>query len=298
MFALAVTDLRWHAQMLSEPPMGLVNFWTPTRWRVKLKPGVRWGFMLKSPVRKVGGFGTLVAYEETTVEEAWERWGLANGVDSLDDFQTRITGFANRRSSAPIIGANPVIGCVLLEGCVFLPPDSQLPESDLGVHFPSQVVKWKGFKGDLRLAFENSLPDPQTPFQLVTSGDEGWETKRRKKRLAQGLFRKQVLAAYGGVCAATGTACEEVIEAAHIQPFISLASNHIQNGIALRRDVHCLFDAGLITIRHDLTIQVSSLLTASPYLQLEGVKLRSATPVKAAPSPEAIGYHRREVFRA
>ena len=35
-----------------------VNFWTPTPWGVKgLRKGDRLYFMLKAPVRKIGGYG-------------------------------------------------------------------------------------------------------------------------------------------------------------------------------------------------------------------------------------------------
>ncbi len=297
-FALAVTDNRWHAQMLADPPVGLVNFWTPTPWGVQLEPGVRWGFMLKSPVRRIGGFGTFVGYKEATVTEAWERWGLANGVQSLAEFQERIMSFAARRSSTPIVGSNPVIGCVLLDACVFLPSDEQPAPEDLGYSFPTQIVKWKGYKsGSLELPFEASLPPPSVPFQLVHPDGATWEVRRKKKRIAQPLFRRDVLNAYGGMCAATGTSCEPVLEAAHIQPFISLASNHVQNGLALRRDVHRLFDAGLLAVRTDYTVEVSSRLTASPYTELEGVRLRLPGDRAAWPSADALRYHSVEVFR-
>lgn len=298
MFALAVTDNRWHDQMLSDPPTGLVNFWTPTPWAVQLRPGVRWGFMLKAPVRRIGGFGTFVRYEEATVSEAWERWGLANGVQSLAEFQDRILGLAGRRSSTPIVSTNPVIGCVLLDACVILPSAEQPTPEDLGYGFPSQIVKWKGYPvGELELAFEASLPTPTAPFQLVASDGTTWEQRRSKKRIAQSLFRRDILAAYGGVCAATGTACDPVLEAAHIQPFVNYTSNHLQNGLALRRDIHRLFDAGLLSIRTDYTLEVSQRLTASPYAELEGVALHLPADSGARPSLEAIRYHRAEVFR-
>lgn len=296
-FALAVTDPRWHAQMLGEPPVGLVNFWTPTPWGVRLQSDTRWGFMLKAPIRRIGGFGVFSGYREATVSEAWERWGLANGVQSLADFQARILGFAGRRSRIPSSGTDPIIGCVLLDACVFLPEEEQQHPAQLGLSFPDQVVKWKGFAGELRMAFEASLPNPSAPFRLVEPDGASWELRRKKKRIAQGIFRRDVLTAYRGRCAVTGTVCEYVLEAAHIQPFVSLASNHVQNGLALRRDIHCLFDAGLLTLRSDFTVQVSPQLVASPYRELEGTKLQLPSTDSEHPSLEAIGYHRIEIFR-
>src|SRR4051812_24595587 len=119
MFALGITDLRWHAHLMEEPPIGLANFWTPTPWGVRVPPGSRWFFMLKRPVRRIGGFGILRRYEEWPVSEAWARYGPANGADSEADLRERVTGYANKRS-ARAIAPDPVIGCVLLEDCVFL----------------------------------------------------------------------------------------------------------------------------------------------------------------------------------
>ncbi|MBW0145774.1 HNH endonuclease [Sphingomicrobium clamense] len=283
--------------MLEDPPEGLVNFWTPTPWKIRLPIQTRWGFMLKSPIRQIGGFGSVVSYEEVTVTEAWRRWGLANGVRTSADFHSRIAGFAARRSSAPIDGDDPTIGCLLLDACVFLPPeDFQTPE-EIGVSFPSQIVKWKGFEGDLRLKFEEAIPRADRPFRLVDPDAGSWEVTKRKKRLSQSLFRRDVLEAYGGICAATGTRFEQVLNAAHIQPFVNFASNHIQNGIPLRRDVHSLFDAGLITLREDYRFEVAPSLTAIPYRELDGSQMHLPKSSVATPSLEAIRFHRREVFR-
>ena len=115
--------------------------------------------------------------------------------------------------------------------------------------------------------------------------------------MSQGLFRRDVLKAYGGACAVSGTSLELVLDAAHIQPFVSLASNHVQNGIPLRRDVHRLFDAGLITLRSDYTIQVSARLAQTPYADLEGRELSLPADATSHPSIQAIQFHRDEVFR-
>ena len=77
MLAIAPTDLDWFQQLRQYPVAGTINFWTPTPWGVKqLKPGHLFYFLLKSPIRKVGGWGTFVAYEDLPASDAWNRYGL------------------------------------------------------------------------------------------------------------------------------------------------------------------------------------------------------------------------------
>lgn len=297
MFALAITDLRWQAQMLADGPQSLVNFWTPTPWRVRLAEGFRFGFMLKAPVRRIGGFGTFVRYEEATVQDAWARYGPANGVASAAELESRVTGFARRRSARDVV-PNPIIGCVVLEACVFLPDEHQVSPAELGLTFPREVVKFKTFEGELTLPFERDLPDSAHPFRLVTGEGVEKELIWKKRRLAQPLFRSQVLAAYEGRCAVTGTGCADVLDAAHIQPFINLTSNHVQNGLALRKDVHALFDAGLLAVDEGHRVVLSERLPHGGYAKLAGRNVRLPSDSRLHPSPIALAFHRERVFRS
>jgi putative restriction endonuclease len=48
------------------------------------------------------------------------------------------------------------------------------------------------------------------------------------------------------------------LEAAHIRDFAKHGPHDIRNGLLLRADFHKLFDAGLVTITPELTLEVSS----------------------------------------
>ena len=65
MFAISPTDLNWFQQLRTEGLQGnVINFWTPTPWNItRLKSGDNLYFMLKSPIRKIGGYGKLVEYK-------------------------------------------------------------------------------------------------------------------------------------------------------------------------------------------------------------------------------------------
>ncbi len=86
-------------------------------------------------------------------------------------------------------------------------------------------------------------------------------------------------------------------DAAHIQPYVSSESNHIQNGLALRTDLHKLFDAGLLTIDDDYRSAISSRLKSEGYAAYHGRKVLLSDKVAHRPSREALNVHRTVVFR-
>jgi hypothetical protein len=62
------------------------------------------------------------------------------------------------------------------------------------------------------------------------------------QRRGQRKFREKLLKAYGYRCAICGCDCVDVLEAAHVPPYLDGATNHITNGMLLRGDLHTLFD--------------------------------------------------------
>ena len=95
MFAMAPTDLDWFEQLQTGNPCDLVNFWTPTDWKVKgLSSGDRLYFMLKAPIRKIGGYGHFYQYHLMTTSDAWKEFGLGNGVYNLTELVERTQKYA------------------------------------------------------------------------------------------------------------------------------------------------------------------------------------------------------------
>ena len=45
--------------------------------------------MLKSPIRKIGGFGKFVEYKNMKAHEAWKKYGRDNGVENLGQLISR-----------------------------------------------------------------------------------------------------------------------------------------------------------------------------------------------------------------
>jgi predicted restriction endonuclease len=108
------------------------------------------------------------------------------------------------------------------------------------------------------------------------------------RRQGQGEFRAAVLRAYGFACAITGCDVLDVLEAAHIVPYRGAATNHVQNGILLRADLHVLFDVGLLDFDARWRVRLDESLRSTTYGSLEGKPLRMPKEIPSRPSPEAL----------
>ncbi|MBA3596224.1 MAG: HNH endonuclease [Methylibium sp.] len=97
------------------------------------------------------------------------------------------------------------------------------------------------------------------------------------------------MAAYRGRCAISGCAVSAILEAAHIVPYLGDHTNHVQNGILLRADIHSLFDLGLITIAPDTySVTLAPELIGSEYAALEGQRLSLPADKNFCPSTDAL----------
>lgn len=117
-----------------------------------------------------------------------------------------------------------------------------------------------------------SHPEPKLAPYKKNKGKASKALKAVPVRAGQVAFRKQLLLAYGGRCCVTGCSIPEALEAAHIDPFYGPASDHPQNGLLLRHDLHDLLDAGLMGI-HPITCLAYFPLSVQeygPYRALHG----------------------------
>ncbi len=296
--AVVLTDVEWFTAIRAGDIRGPISFWTPTDWKIKaLVPGARVYFFLKAPVRKIGGFATFERYELVTVDQAWARYGRANGVESAAELRERTSAYAERRSESFHATTAANIGCLVLEDPVLFDDDAFIDPAEHGAAIERTVVKMKYLEPDL-LRAATSLPLATTePFAPIPATAKAYRLARQATRVGQAPFRKRVLAAYGQRCCVTGTDCEEILEAAHIQPYLGPASNHVQNGIALRVDLHRLFDAGLVGITPDLRVEVSPQLKDLKYRELHGRAITLPKEKAACPCIPALELRRASIFR-
>lgn len=117
------------------------------------------------------------------------------------------------------------------------------------------------------------------------------------ERLGQSDFRGQLMAAYAGRCAISECDISAVLQAAHILCYRGTHTNHVQNGVLLRADLHLLFDAGWVSIGSDYRISIHKSLVGSEYFRFNGKQLRLPLKRQCWPHPEAL-IRRQNVFKS
>lgn len=109
--------------------------------------------------------------------------------------------------------------------------------------------------------FELDLSDAYLPklFGIAPEYERRWARATTRQRIHQPAFRRDVLRAYNNQCAVCGLGITSLLDAAHIIPDRDdggIASAN--NGLALCKNHHAAFDAGLFTVATDLTIHISA----------------------------------------
>lgn len=122
----------------------------------------------------------------------------------------------------------------------------------------------------------NSKLDAEEGADAVELVDEKVSLRSVVERQFQAAFRSNLLAQRPNCCAITGTEDTLALEAAHIIPYSSRhpRRNDPENGLLLRRDIHKLFDRGLISIHPETReVHVSRQLKSKEYRDLHGMKV-------------------------
>lgn len=105
-------------------------------------------------------------------------------------------------------------------------------------------------------------------------------------------FRRLLLECYERRCAISGCDADAVLEAAHIVPYAGLSTNHAQNGLLLRADLHTLFDRGLLGVHPDsYTVVLHPTLLGTDYGGLRDRQIRLPTRTDCWPSRAALRIH-------
>lgn len=115
-------------------------------------------------------------------------------------------------------------------------------------------------------------------------------------------FHDFVMMAYGGKCAVTRRviSCNGFnnLEAAHIMPQAHNGSFLPCNGIAMSRDMHCVFDKGFFTLEDDYTIIIHpDVLQTDSYInEYNGRKIYIPEVDYFRPHPQFLKHHRDNVY--
>jgi putative restriction endonuclease len=265
---VGVTDNNWYQFLAARPQVTEVNFWQPSgarEFRV-LAPGEPFFFKTHYPHNKVVGGGFFSDSARLRVSEAWDFFGQANGVPSLEEMRARL----GRYRREPIdSGEDPVIGCLFVRDVRFFgqhealaaPPgfarnivqgkSYNLADPAAASYFADLL--WRTLGAEIELDFSQPWHRPGPVF-----GDP----RLAPYRLGQDSFKAVVLDAYHRRCAVTGTHIPPVLQAAHIRPVSEGGEHRLDNGLLLRSDIHTLFDRGYLGIDPRFRLHVSSRLRA------------------------------------
>lgn len=128
-------------------------------------------------------------------------------------------------------------------------------------------------------------------FQFIPGSTVALELVLRavRRRLGQSEFRMRLMEAYQSKCAVTGYDALDALEAAHIEPYSNVESNHPSNGLLLRADIHALFDEDLLAIHPEtLVVTLALSLRTTNYQDLQGKPIASPRNESDSPNRAAL----------
>ncbi|WP_434384892.1 HNH endonuclease [Melittangium boletus] len=301
---IAVTDPGWYERLASAPGPRDANFWRPSSRRVLLNAGTPFLFKLKSPHHAIAGFGWFASFSVLPDWLAWETFGTANGVEDLDVLRERL----RRIQDGARIESDPQgrIGCCLIAESRFFapeewvrPPRDWSPRTQTGATYDLSTGEGLRVWTDClaRVAPDRPLPSVADDVSAPRYG----APSLYRPRLGQGIFRVQVLDAYGRACSVTREHSLPVLEAAHIQPYARGGSHEVRNGLVLRSDIHRLFDRGYVTVDEQCRFVVGRRLkedfeNGRSYYAHHGQPLQLPERGALHPSGPALSWHREQVF--
>lgn len=312
---IALTDKAWFDFLSREARGGSldeVNFWSPRSLQPmkKMTPGEPVFLRLKSPFTSIAGYGFFAHFCVLSLREAWDFFGPKNGDPDEIRFLQRIGTYRGIDLLTRRPEAKP-LGCTILRNARFWPEDRWLAWGE-NRGWSRNVVRGATVTDpmhvDLLLAHvradqQESPADLIDSFQPLEADERAVIAARQIHREGQGTFRARLLDAYGRRCAITGERTEIVLDAAHIQPYLGVRSNHIQNGLLLTKEFHKLFDEGFVTVSPDQRVVVSPRLqrewkNGKRYYDYDKEPLRPPEDRLAMPSPAALAWHREHRYQA
>jgi len=290
-----------------------VNFWQPSTTPpfVNAREGMPFLFKLKRPLNHIAGGGFFIRHSAIPISLAWEVFGQGNGASTLAELRDLLGTLAKDSSSLR------EIGCQVIANPFFLQPADWLANPP---GWSSNIVRGKMYESSqadgsaiwerVKRFFIEQQPIMTT--DVVATGNIGIREGvpkygpeiLTKPRIGQGAFRLTLTDAYRKRCAVTGESTLPVLEAAHIVPYANEGTHDIRNGLLMRADFHKLFDAGLVSVAPNLTIQISprireAWLNGKVYYRLQNQPLAviPESPLHR-PDPDRLNWHFKNVFQA
>ena len=118
-------------------------------------------------------------------------------------------------------------------------------------------------------------------------------------RVGQGLFRSEVLKAWGDRCAVTGSETKDAIRASHIKPWRDSSNEdrlNPKNGLPLVASLDALFDSGLISFDGEGAMLVSPALSSTEKV-IFSVNNRRLLKSPTRETADFLTYHRDNILK-
>lgn len=158
-----------------------------------------------------------------------------------------------------------------------------------------------------RAALYNLVGLPIPPDDIVQADAKLYEAAQERGREAR--FRLTVVPAYNYTCALTGyrlitVSAGSIVDAAHIHQFANSRNNHPQNGIALSKNAHWMFDQGLWSLDDKFRVVIAdwrfyeSGNEALSLLKLVGTQIYLPKDKNYWPDKKHLEWHRRNKLGA
>ncbi len=177
-----------------------------------------------------------------------------------------------------------------------------LQDSDFREHL-RRVLIAKYFEDSTeRAALYDLVGLPVPPDDIVQADAKLYEAAQERGREAR--FRLTVVPAYNYTCALTRyrlitVGAGSIVDAAHIHQFSDSRNNHPQNGIALSKNAHWMFDQGLWSLDNDYRVLVAdwrfheSGNEALSLLKLAGTQIHLPKDRNYWPDKKHLDWHRK-----
>lgn len=133
-------------------------------------------------------------------------------------------------------------------------PRAWAMKSDERVEVDELILSYGSRKSDAISSVELQHLSPlgralSDDLEVVLAAEQERKTTTAKARPEQQKFREAAMLRHGGRCVVTGFTLPTVLEAAHVIPHTGNPAFEVpENSLILRRDVHSLFDVGMIAI--------------------------------------------------
>lgn len=301
---LAVTNPDWYERLARSPGPKDANFWRPSTRRTNLPIGTPFIFKLKGRPPAVVGFGYFAGTSVMPDWLAWDTFGEANGVESLDALRTRLSSIRNNAG----IESNPLglIGCALVAEALFFPRDRWIDapsdwrdRSQTGMSY--DLSAGEGERIWLECMARAGGQRPSNDVLALREHERFGAPVVHLPRLGQHIFRIRVLDAYGRACAVSGEHSLPALEAVHIKPYAQGGEHAVANGLVMRSDIHRLFDRGYVAVDPERRFVVSRRLkddfeNGHSYFGFAGKEISTPAIEHDRPSALALEWHQEHVF--